>query len=483
MEIERYDIRTSSRRVFRRCFRKWGYQSSMRMGLERRGAETNINFWFGTAIHFAMEDYFGYNKFGDPRRAFKAYYASFKEEDLPEAAPAHYELGLAMLTYFLEWYPKHNADMQFKTIWFNDKDEMVPENTPGARPAVEEEFLFDLGYKVLVNIDTNKMIKEWDPLTDRLYDTSTPILDGREIPLTRVDIQIRESDTVYHLIHVNEPHPDFGYQLGESVFDMQRVKIVPICYHGTMDKLVVDRFGRWWILDYKTAKGADTAKLETDDQISSYMWAAEQRFQHKFHGFIYLQLTKDVAKPPKVLKDGSLSTDKKQKTTHALYKAELLKRFGEVKKAPNKYIEMLNNLAMMEEPEGDRFIRWDFVTRNDEQKLATYKNILAETKMMLDTSLHLFPNPTRDCGWDCPFREACIATDQGRFTDAEDFIHNGFQRRGDTLEHNDDDWKKNIKWPDTPMEAAAIDDVDLRPVNIFNIELPDSYYSNDTYED
>ena len=78
-----FNIRTSDRRVFRRCLRKWDYQSSLRQNLTRAGVEANINFWFGSAIHFCMEDYHGYNRFQDPRSALHAYYQAFPEDDMP----------------------------------------------------------------------------------------------------------------------------------------------------------------------------------------------------------------------------------------------------------------------------------------------------------------------------------------------------------------------------------------------------------------
>jgi hypothetical protein len=488
MNTQRFDIRTSSRRVFRRCLRKWGFSSSMRMNLRRKGSEQNINFWFGSAIHFSMEDYFGYNKFGDPRRAFKAYYNAFKPEERPEGAEEHYELGLAMLSYFLEWYPKHNADMQFQTLWLTENDMPVPPGTAGARPAVEEEFTLDLGLKVLAHAITGKFIKEWEPKVDKLFGQIDCIQSIDQPSLSEEVIRANDKDTVYQLmvIKTQEQGSDLYIQdLGNqyTTFETIPVKVVPVCYHGTMDRIVVDKYGRWWVLDYKTAKGADTRKLETDDQISAYMWAAEQRYQHPFYGFIYLQLTKDVAKPPKRLKDGTLSVDKKQKTTYYLFKNEVIKDYGSVQKAPNKIIEMLNYLADLETPEGDRFIRWDFILRNDNQKLATYINIMAEAKMMINKDLFLFPNPTRDCGWDCPFREICIAMDQGRQDDVISMIDADFEVRPDTLEHNDDNWRSRIAWPETPMEAAAIDDVDLRPSNIFNIELPEKYYDDNYYDE
>ena len=100
-ELSHYTIRTSDRRVFRRCLRKWSFQSSLRGNWKYQGTEQNINFWFGSAIHFAMEDYHGYNVFGDPRIAFWAYYQAFPEDELPSGAEAHYSLGIAMLSYYL----------------------------------------------------------------------------------------------------------------------------------------------------------------------------------------------------------------------------------------------------------------------------------------------------------------------------------------------------------------------------------------------
>lgn len=476
MVIDRYDIRTSSRRVFRRCLRKWGFQSSMRMGLERIGTETNINFWFGSAIHFAMEDYFGWNRFGDPRRAFKAYYGAFKPEDRPEGADDHYELGLGMLSYFLEWYPKHNSDMQFETLWFDENDRAVPPHTPGARPGVEQEFLFDLGYRVMVDVHTDKIVKEWDPKHDKLY-----LLEGYNFmgtgntPIDPSTVEVGEGSRSYYYVEEKEDSESPMFDLsGKS--ELHEVRIVPICYHGTMDRLCVDRFGNWWILDYKTAKGADTRKLDTDDQISAYMWAAEQRFQHPFKGFIYLQLTKEVAKEPRRLKDGSLSVDKKQKTTYTLFKEAVIQDYGSVQNAPNKMVDMLNHLAEQESAEGDRFIRWDLVTRNSHQKIVTYKNIMAETKMMIDVNQYLFPNPTRDCGWDCPFRHICIAMDEGMSKqEIDDMIGLEFQRRDDTLEHNDDDWKSKIKWPESEKDLAAIDNEFPDMGETLNVILPDKY--------
>ncbi len=413
-----FSIRTSARRTFRRCLRKWGYQSALRENLVSKGSEQNIHFWFGSAIHYAMEDYFGYNRFGDPRKAFNAYVQCFKERDLPEGAHDYYQLGISMLTYFLEWLPKHNEAFDFQTLWLTENNMPVEPFTPGARPAVEEEFTLDLGLRVLVDVKKGKVIKPY---------VSCPAQDAN------LDaIQLFDGTIKYFLT-----------EDGKTI----EVDIVPVCYHGTVDRICVDKFGRWWILDYKTAKGADTNKLDTDDQISAYMWAMEQYLGHPIHGFIYLQLTKDFVRNPKRLSHGAISVDKKQKTTHALYRKALIEEYGEVKNAPNKYIETLNHFAALETPEGDRFIRWDLVTRTPAQKVSTYNHIMAEAHMMIQPDLYLFPNPTRDCIWDCNFREICLKTDADEREEVERLINLYFEPRGETPETNHDSWREFIKYP------------------------------------
>lgn len=455
MGLSRFTIRTSDRRVFRRCLRKWGIESSLRMNLQRKGTEQNINFWFGSGIHFAMEDYFGYNRFGDPRRAFKAYYEAFKEDELPENAAEYYDLGIGMLSYFMEWYPKHNKTNEFQTLWLDDNMNPVPAWSEGGHPAVEQQFFLDLGLKVVVDKKTEQIICELTPqVQKRLIHVPT----GRDIVTGQV------TEDIYY-----EPNE------GKVV----EVLIVPIYYHGTMDRIMVDKYGRWWILDYKTAKSADTNKLDTDDQISAYIWAGSQWFRHQIYGFVYLQLTKDVARPPKRLKNGDLSIDKKQKTTYSLIRQELINAYGAVSKAPMKYIDFLNYFAEQETEEGDRFIRWDAIQRSKAQIISTYNNIMGEVHTMINPNLYLFPNPTRDCIWDCPLRDVCLAMDDNRMDDVNLILTTDYEKRARGEEGEEPEWRHKIKYPDNPQGEVTNDEFKLDLTNMFDIVLPDKYNSDD----
>ena len=440
--ISHFTIRTSDRRTFRRCLRKWDFQSSLRGNWQHIGTEQNINFWFGSAIHFSMEDYHGENKFGDPRKAFWAYYQAFPASELPMGAEAHYELGMAMLSYYLTWYKRHNDVSGFETALVDPETHQLynphqVKKTDRMEYAVEQSFILPLS--TYVAVDTNGNIRK-------------------------------------AFFNVQDPSCiSFTYNGVEC-------DIVPICYHGTMDRIVCDKYGRYWILDYKTAKGADTNKLDTDDQISAYLWAFEKWFGIKPYGFIYLQLTKEAVQEPKRLKNGELSVDKKQKTTYSLLKQEIINDYGTVNAAPSKLIQFLNHMASIESPEGDRFIRWDFVKRTPEQIKSTEEHIMGELHHMLWEDLYCYPSPTRDCIWDCPCRDLCLALDRKDETAVNEFMQN-FEQRPRNEDGNLDPWRENIPWPEKlAAEGKTVPELDeiLALDECMKIELESRASQEDT---
>lgn len=440
--ISHFTIRTSDRRTFRRCLRKWDFQSSLRGNWQHIGTEQNINFWFGSAIHFSMEDYHGENKFGDPRKAFWAYYQAFPADELPMGAEVHYELGMAMLSYYLTWYKRHNDVAGFETALVDPETHQLynphqVKKTDRMEYAVEQSFILPLS--TYVAVDTNGNIRK-------------------------------------AFFNVQDPSCiSFTYNGVEC-------DIVPICYHGTMDRIVCDKYGRYWILDYKTAKGADINKLDTDDQISAYLWAFEKWFGIKPYGFIYLQLTKEAVQEPKRLKNGELSVDKKQKTTYSLLKQEIINDYGTVNAAPAKLIQFLNHMASIESPEGDRFIRWDFVKRTPEQIKSTEEHIMGELHHMLWEDLYCYPSPTRDCIWDCPCRDLCLALDRKDETAVNEFMQN-FEQRPRNEDGNLDPWRENIPWPEKlAAEGKTVPELDeiLALDECMKIELESRASQEDT---
>ena len=103
--------------LYKRCRRKWDFASSLRMNLEPK--ETfSADAWFGTGIHFALEDFHGYNYFKDPSLAFQAYYKCFdRKTELDMNCEALADIAPGILDYYVkEWLPKRK---QFSTLFIN----------------------------------------------------------------------------------------------------------------------------------------------------------------------------------------------------------------------------------------------------------------------------------------------------------------------------------------------------------------------------
>lgn len=225
----------------------------------------------------------------------------------------------------------------------------------------------------------------------------------------------------------------------EGAFDMEGNPYDAVHYVGTIDKVCIDENGRLWPLDYKTAKMFSTTHFDTDPQVSAYCWASSVLYPgYEIAGFIYQQHLKEIAHPPQILKTGKLSLNKQQRTTHKLYRDALINLYGAIEKAPADNIQFLNELAMQETPDMDRFIRWDYIERSQAQIESEGEKILLEVCDMVDTELPLYPNPTRDCVWDCSFQAPCLMLDSHDDFEAE--LENGFIRRGEPSSQ----WRKFV---------------------------------------
>lgn len=362
MTEEFYEITTSNRNFFKRCRRKWYFQSPMGRHLVPKDERPNIHLWFGTGFHFALEDYHGYNLFGDPVLALEAYFHAFRESERPEEAEDIIALGMGMFEHYKRWLSRRDL---YQTVW----------------------------------------------------------LDGKPLLETR-----------------------FALELTEVKADK------PVIYRGTIDRIVENEYKEWFTQDYKTAASIDWNKMANDPQISTYVWAAEQYYQREVVGMVYSQFAKKTPQPPAPLKTGGISANKQQKTTHSLYREALLELYPDGD-FPDKNVECLNHFASLETVEGDEYIRSDVVTRNQYAKEATYRSIVAEAQEMVNPDTVMYPNPTRDCAWDCDFRSVCLMMDEG--DDWEEYIEQNYKRKEE--HHSDESWRKRIKWPNGNTESETSD--------------------------
>ncbi len=320
-------VRTSDRALFKRCRRKWGWHSPLRQNLTVRDSPSY--FWIGTGGHFAMEDYYGYNKYQHPVEAFRAYVAACKRlhqrerYGLPEDWEEQSTLCEGILEYYLMW--AQNRD-EYETVWLNDK------------PQVEITC---------------------------------------HIPLPVA--------------------PPEGFD-----------KVV---YQFTLDRLVLIE-GEYWILDWKFYKQFSQSDLDFDQQMSAYIWAAAAVFELPIAGGILHEFKKKIPLPPKILSTGKLSTNKAQGTTHTLYRDALIELYGDVEKSPHANVVCLNDLAAQESENRDNFIKRSRTTRTELQQQAEGTKILMECEDMCNPDLPLYPNPTRDCSWDCGLKDICLMIDR-----------------------------------------------------------------------
>jgi hypothetical protein len=116
-------IRTSDRISFKRCRRKWGWSSHLRGNLTNKDAIGPL--WYGTGMHYALEDFHGYNIYGSPIKAFEAYcyatWANRSKNPVPGMFHELKELGIGMMGYYELWLSERQP---LKTLWIDGKPQV-----------------------------------------------------------------------------------------------------------------------------------------------------------------------------------------------------------------------------------------------------------------------------------------------------------------------------------------------------------------------
>lgn len=367
------EVHNSDRELFRRCRRKWDWQSRDRSNLTPIGAE-NKNFFFGSGIHFALEDFHGYHRWEHPAMAFAAYIDAHKRDELPDEIDELTDLGVGMLDYYQgDWLRQHPEP--FETLVVD------------GIPQVEVEVAIDI--------------------TDLLITT----LEHKGV-VTKVGLR-----------------PWLDKVLGD-----RRVHFVV-----TFDRVVIDKHERIWPLDYKTAAQLDVLNLQTNPQAGSYDWAADLFYGDAVEGLIWQQHLKAYPKPPNwLVTKNRFSTDASQRTTFALYRRTIMEHYGSI---PEEYRDLLATLGNQQDADGDKFIKRNLLRRNDEQRRNEQEKIISEVLEMLDPTLPLYPNPTKDCSWDCSFKVPCLAKDDG--SDYAQLLDDEYE----SWEGYKDEWRDKVRYP------------------------------------
>lgn len=167
-------IRTSDRILFKQCRRRWGWSSHLRQNL---GPKESISaLWFGTGIHFALEDFHGYNRFGHPRAAFEAFVSAVERQDRNRLPDDHKELialGQGMMDYYVIWLSQRPHSL-LKTLWVDEVPQVEVNfrfRIPGDYTHYGYDEVYYSGTIDRVCIDDNGLIWPIDYKTAKNIDT------------------------------------------------------------------------------------------------------------------------------------------------------------------------------------------------------------------------------------------------------------------------------------------------------------------------
>lgn len=364
MSAAKLAVRTSERLLFRRCRRLWGWTSIRKMDLEVKARPDY--FWFGTGMHWALEDCHGYNKYGHPAQAFWAYYQACKEaHTLPPTADELILVGIGMMQYYWDIWLKEQDRQPLPTLWVNGT-----------------------------------------PMCELRFEIPLPMEDGE------------------------------GNQLS---------------YRGTIDRVIEDEHGRLWVGEYKSAKAFRLYHFDTDDQITAYCCALQAIFpDREVAGVCYQQHRKMFPTPPKILKSGRVSTAANMSTSRGLYNKVLRDVYGTWDNYPADNKAYLHKLASEEDIDGDAFIRRDWIYRNNHQMAAQWEKIMMELEDMTRPNLPLYPNPGKDCAWQCPLESVCVAMDDG--SDWESLLESLTIQRLPNSQEEQDKWRNHLQ----PLENLPL---------------------------
>jgi PD-(D/E)XK nuclease superfamily len=353
----------------------------------------NIPLFFGTGIHYALEQYYSPILRRDPIEAFRTWFdvqwrgGTVTKEWLP-------------LVYDLKPKRVGSTNLQPGTLEVGDfyqlyqvrgLEDILPQ------PDHEEwESLRELGVNMLTYYKQYAEHNDDFAMIVAEHDFSIPIWDY-------------ENDQILRRIDVREESPNYGSTL-------------EVHARGRMDGLWVRPNGKHGILENKTAQkwGEDELiKLESDEQTTHYLYAAEIEAKyydlpHKgqpLEEVIYNVLRKAYPRQPTELSNGMFSTDRQNESTTYEMLMEWIRRnmpgvpLSEKQKA---YVEYLREIG------DENFIIRKYVRRNRHQLRNAGYRLYLETLDMLSSNLRIYPNISNSYKClNCAFRPPCMAKEDG----------------------------------------------------------------------
>jgi|SRR5678815_149141 hypothetical protein len=380
-------IHASDVSSYLRCRRYWNWSSPARNNLRTRADVSGVNpaLWFGTGIHWTLEQYYDPMLRRHPVEAWQTW-------------------------FHLQWYGG-DVEPEFVEQTYDNNPHKMADGTYKIRglqdilPQYDEEEYF--GYR---DLGTGMMNFYYDYAREN------------------DDFQVIARESVFSIplgfeaIDTREDSPNYG-------------KKSEVHARGKRDTIIYwphrDAFG---VRDHKTAAKVDEdyfSKLDSDPQVSTYLWASRE--EAKIHDLpwknidecLYEVLRKKFPTPPTMLKNGTPSISRTDEAATAKMFNDYIEEhnlrvwYDANEKAQNYYNWLID--------QGDRrFIERKTTFRSQNFMDNTGKHLREIAEEMLDPNLRLYPRYTNDnmC-LKCAFRAPCLATEDG--SDPQFILDNNYE--------------------------------------------------------
>jgi hypothetical protein len=380
-----HEIHTSERKSFRGCRRRWNwiFNEFYYPRVTAKPLE------FGVAFHAAMEVLYEPTTWKmDRRLVLNAAINQFVEICREQLAKYEADFGTASAEVQEDYAERVELGKGMLKYYVND---VAPKYDVGMTPVrVEVEFIVPIQDPDDVDPDNylfckcKRCMKEIDYFVDKLT-------EDWELPEGLEHWRVKDLQ------------------------DLREMGL-PVVLAGRLDLLAEDRYGNYWIVDWKTAarlargdtSGQDRDEfLELDDQIGSYVMALRRKLGLNVAGFVYVELKKAFPEPPArnatVRLGRSYSVNKNQAVDYETY-LETVKENDSAAYEAGLYDDFLKYLK----DEGPNFHGRYQITKTDEELEELERELYLEALDMIDPNLRIYKNSGRfNCGF-CAFRQPCL---------------------------------------------------------------------------
>jgi hypothetical protein len=178
-----------------------------------------------------------------------------------------------------------------------------------------------------------------------------------------------------------------------------------VYFVGTWDGVAMDDAGKVFLVENKTySSPPDSSELMFHDQSTGYAVAFHALTNTRLTGMLYNGVSKRLIGEPKLLKNGKLSTDKRQSVTSKSYIAAM-QRHG-INPYDDYYTDILTYLQERELNGDTRFFYREKFFYSDTQLESWYNELLDVADEMVNGPKIYRTVPFNGCG-DCWFRDLC----------------------------------------------------------------------------